>query len=640
MSVTVVTEIRDSRWPDHLAAILTRTAAGILIALSFVASISLCLVIPALIPWLRKYVQWLPAVVVTHLGYSVLAALAILAAGAAAAPLARFSRREVLFLRRFGDEETARSVTDALMSVSGSWRLVALDDRTLEPVSADRAFRWTGLLGPLFLLSYGAAGSMFGFAQGVGYTTVALLAFLLWRAHGTLPQRLESVLHGAGFLHAVGRLGIEITIALLVAAIVLLVLRWTMMPAFATTFALGTTEDADRSARGSIRVRGDVFQTQKELRRNAKRTVAARIAVVTVADALWRESVARFAEDASVVLIDVSQPTKHVIWEVEYLLDAGIPCVFVGAAPRLSYLTDRSSGGKLETVLRDKLDGHTVVSYVPSHRKSARRAFARAVRASLERQVDRNPWRSDGVYQAEEHMASGRSGKAIPLFEDIAIRRQQMLGPDHAVTLCALRDLATAYQAAKRHDEARVLFERILRAWEKQARDEEIDTARLGAREDLARACGLAGEAADAQRLRDQNLDDARDCLGGREGAPEKSAAMVLRASRNLASACQAAGLHSEAISLFKASLEACLRDGRSRMDTVILEARDDLAHAYGKAGQVAEALRLHKHNEAEANRLFGQDHPLTRQLYRARVKAWQATRPPAKVSSATRPGR
>jgi tetratricopeptide (TPR) repeat protein len=626
MSVTLVTEVRGSRWPNRLITILARTLAGILVVLSFVASISLCLVVPAVFPWFRG---WLPAVVVTHLGYLVLVALAILAAGALTVPLARVSRREVLFLRRFGDAETARAVTDALPAIGRSWRIVALDDRTLKPVSANREFRWTAWLEPLFGLSLGIAGSLFGLAQAVGYPTLALLAFIVWRSKGTPQQQWEGMLHGGGLLHTVSRVGIEMAAFLLMAAIIFFILRWTMLPVFATTFALGTTDDADESERGSIRSQGDIFRTQNAIRRNAKRTVAARITVVTVSDDLWRESVARLADDAAVVLVDVSQPTKHVIWEVEYLLDADIPCVFVGAASRLSYLTDHSNlSGELGAILRDRLGGRTVVSYAPSRRKSARRAFARALRASFERLGKRNPSRSDGVYKAQQHTVNRRPDKAIPIFETIAVQRQQTLGPDHAVTLCALRDLATAYQAAKRHDEARALFERILGAWEKQADDDEADAARLGAREDLAHAYDVAGRTVDAHQLRTQNVGDARESLGGRQRALESGDPMALRAARNLANVCQAAGLHREAISLLKANLEASLRQGgNSRRDTATLEARDDLAHAYGKAGQAAEALKLHRHNENEAKRILGRNHPMTREFYRSRTGSWQATR-------------
>jgi hypothetical protein len=602
MGVTLVTEVPGSGWPNRLVTILAHTSAGILIVLSFVASISLCLVIPAVIPWSHRYIEWLPAVVLTHLWYSALVALVILAASALTVPLARSSRREVLFLRRFGDAETARAVTDALPAVGRLWRLVALDDRTLKPVSADHAFRWTAWLELLLPLWWSIAGGLFVLAQATGYSTAALVAFTLIRGKGTDQQVWEGVVYGQGLLPTVSRGGLVVTVFLLVAAFVFFVLRWTTLPVFAVTFSLGTTDDADESARGSIRFQDDIFRTQKDLRRNAKRTVAARIAVITVSDDLWRESVARLADDAAVVLVDVSQPTKHVIWEVEYLLDADIPCVFVGAASRLSYLTDHSFSGELGAILRDRLDGQTVISYVPSGQKSAHRAFAGALRASFERLGKRNPSRSDRVYRAQQHMINRRSGKAIPIFERIAVRRQQTLGPDHAVTLCALRDLATAYQAAKRHDEARALFERILHVWEKQAHDDEADTARLGAREDLAHAYDLVGRTADAHRLRTQNVGDARESLGSRQPAVESGDPMALRAARNLANACQAAGLHSEAISLFKANLEACRRQGEnSRRDTAILEARDDLARAYGKAGQMAKARSLHTQNQNEA---------------------------------------
>ena len=633
MGVTVITEIPGSRWHGRLIATLARISAGILIALSLIGSISLLLAIPAAIPPSRSYIEWLPAVVVTHLWYSVLIALAALAAGAAARPLSRFGRREVLFLRRFGDAETAAAVTEVLDAFGSSWRLVALDDRTLQPVSAGRAFRWTAWLMPLYVLSLGAAGSLLGLARKIGYLNVALLAFMVWRAKGTLQHRWDSVISGGGLLHVAARAGIEVIAFLLVAAVVFLILRWTMLPVFAMIFSLGITEEADDSARGLIRAQADIFRVQKDLRRNAGRTVAARIAVVNVSDDLWRESVARLADDAAVVLVDVSHPTRHVIWEVEYLLGADIPCVFVGAASRLFYLTDHSSGGHLEAILRSRLDGRTVVAYVPGSPEPPRPAFARALRASFERAGKLSPQRSGDAYRAQQHMASSRPGKAIPALEQVAARRQQALGPDHAVTLCALRDLATACEAAGRDDEARALFEQILGAWERQPPDDDADAARLGAREDLAQAHEAAGRVIEARRLRTDNVRDAWESFGGRRQALESGDPAALRAARDLARAWHAVGRHDEAIVLLRANLEACLRQGgTSRQGTAALEARDDLARAYLEAGQPAEAMRIHKQNAKEAERILGHDHPLRRELGRTGTRAWQATRPTAKT--------
>jgi tetratricopeptide (TPR) repeat protein len=635
--VTVINHIRGSRRHGRLIAIFARISAGVLIGCSLIGSVSLLLAIPAVIPRSRRYIEWLPSVVVTHLWYSVLVALAALAAGAAARSLSRFGRQEVLFLRRFGDAETTAAVTEALNAVGSSWRVVALDDRMLKPVSAGRASRWTAWVEPLYLLSLSAAGSLLGVARKVGYVTLALLALMVWRARGTLQQRWGSVISSGGLLHVAARAGLEVIAFLTVAAVVFLILRWTMLPLFAMIFSLGTTKDADGSARGFIRGRADIYRTQKDLRRNAGRAVAARIAVVNVSDDLWRESVARLADDAAVVLVDVSRPTRHVIWEVEYLLAAGIPCVFVGAASRLSYLTDESSGAHLEAILRSRLDGRTVVAYVPGSQESPRPAFARALRASFERAGGRagklGPQRSDDAYRAQQHMAGSRPGKAIHALEQIAARRQQALGPDHTVTLCARRDLATACQAAGQHDEARALFEQILSAWERQPPGNGANAARLRAREDLAQAHEAAGRMIDVRRLRTQNVRDAWKSFDGRQQAQESGDRAALRAARDLAGAWHAVGRHDEAIVLLKTNLEACIRQGGiSREDTAALEARDDLARAYLEIGQPAEALRIHRQNAKEAEQILGRDHPLNRELRRTGTRAWRANRSAAKT--------
>jgi hypothetical protein len=633
VSIRVVTDVSGSRLAGQLMRALVRILAGILIALSCAGSISLVLIIPAAIPWFRKYTNWLPTAVVTHLGYAVLAGLAALACVAVARPLSRLNRREVLYLRRFGDPDTAHAVTDALQALGGSWRLIALDDRTLKPVSTKLSSRWTTSLMLLFIAFQEAAGRLFGLAKITGFPTLALLVFLALRAEGTLSQRWHGALRGSGFLHVAGRSGFEITVIALVATIIFFVLRWTTVPVFATILGLGTSDDAEQSAREFIRIQDDIFLAQKTLRENAKRAIAARIAVIKVADTLWRESVARLADDAAVVLVDVSEPTKHVVWEVEYLLAADIPCVFIGAAPRLAYLTDHSHVSNYGVILRERLDGRTVVSYVTGDPKSARQAFARTLRVSFERLGKRHLPRSDSVYRAQQHMRSRRPDRAVAIFERVAHRRQQLLSPDHEVTLCALHDLAVAYQAAKRRDEACALFERILWARERQPHGEEVNAARLAAREDLASAYDAAGRIADSRPLRAQNVDDARELLGSKRQARKPDDPSTQRAARDLASVCLAAGLYAEAIPLLKSNLEAFLRhneNGQSALE--ILLVRDDLVRAYAMSGQRAEALRLHQQNQSESARVLGRNERLRHQLYRARVQAWQATKTAGKA--------
>ncbi|WP_315583508.1 tetratricopeptide repeat protein, partial [Actinomyces viscosus] len=63
---------------------------------------------------------------------------------------------------------------------------------------------------------------------------------------------------------------------------------------------------------------------------------------------------------------------------------------------------------------------------------------------------------------ANAYQAAGRLDDAITLFEQTLTDRTRILGPDHPDTLTSLHNLANAYQAAGRLDDAITLFEQTL----------------------------------------------------------------------------------------------------------------------------------------------------------------------------------
>ena len=87
---------------------------------------------------------------------------------------------------------------------------------------------------------------------------------------------------------------------------------------------------------------------------------------------------------------------------------------------------------------------------------------------------------------AAAYQAAGRVDEAISLFEQILAARERLLGPDHPDTLGSRNNLAAADQAAGRVDEAISLFEQILAARERLLGPDHLSTA--NSRSNLASA--------------------------------------------------------------------------------------------------------------------------------------------------------
>ena len=92
-------------------------------------------------------------------------------------------------------------------------------------------------------------------------------------------------------------------------------------------------------------------------------------------------TVTTVADIASIVVIDVSEPTENLLWEIaEVERDPETACVLVGNAERLRRL--ESSESPLERRLVGLLDGQTILGYETTDR--GLRRFGRALRATLE----------------------------------------------------------------------------------------------------------------------------------------------------------------------------------------------------------------------------------------------------------------
>jgi len=289
--------------------------------------------------------------------------------------LIRGKRRLVLFLRRFGFVEATQAVTFAAAKALGrSWRLVTLDDAEVAPVGTGRGLRWLSI--------------------AAGVAAVAFVAWALFWLFGGGFERFASESatvgkHGGGFGDLFGQF--VLTIFILPIVLALIVGFFIVVPAsFATAVAIfaWSSYGAIRSAEQAKTVRftdeAGIEPTASAVLRRSQAIVGPGLAVARVASPIWQPVVQRLATVSSAVLIDVSEPTDNLIWEIETLKPAmRSRWILVGEQERLRRMS--ASSGKQsapQAKLLQLLDGEQVLAY-SSERRELRR-FARSLRARLD----------------------------------------------------------------------------------------------------------------------------------------------------------------------------------------------------------------------------------------------------------------
>jgi tetratricopeptide (TPR) repeat protein len=200
------------------------------------------------------------------------------------------------------------------------------------------------------------------------------------------------------------------------------------------------------------------------------------------------------------------------------------------------------------------------------------------------------------------YRAAGRFDEAISLLERTVTDNERILGDDHPGTLTSRNNLAFTYRDAGRLDEAIPLLERTLTGGERVLGETHPST--LTSRGNLAIAYRDAGRLDEAIPLFERTHADFGRVLG--ETHPS-----TLTARGNLATAYRVAGRLDEAIPL----LERTLTDreqilGETHPDT--LTSRNNLAIAYRVAGRLSEAITMYEHTLADRERILGKTHPDT----------------------------
>lgn len=276
----------------------------------------------------------------------------------------------VLYLRRFRLTAVAQAMTDAIESgVGRHYRILTLDDANFVPLEVPPLERW--------ISRYGSLVPILG--------AVALFLIVMWTAailfgrygYSFNGVGIESLLIAAGFLvFVVPEIGpvIEYWVLFLVPAFLLH--RWRVKKR--SRVQIATIEDLSacleycRALSGKLR---------------APAFTMPQATVVKVVDGLWQQAVTGMAERAEVVVIDVSAPTVHVLWEIETANESfRSKIVYIGQKSLMKqWMSVPTCGDDREVRLRIHvlLEGATVIAYEQASRASRRR-FGKNLRNALD----------------------------------------------------------------------------------------------------------------------------------------------------------------------------------------------------------------------------------------------------------------
>jgi len=200
------------------------------------------------------------------------------------------------------------------------------------------------------------------------------------------------------------------------------------------------------------------------------------------------------------------------------------------------------------------------------------------------------------------YQAAGKLEEAITLYEQNLTDYTRILGPNHPSTLTSRNNLACTYHDAGKFEEAITLYEQNLKDFEDLLGPHHPDT--LTSRNNLANAYQATGRLDEAITLYEQNLTDRTQILGPHH--PD-----TLTSRNNLAGAYWQTDRLDEAITLYEQNLKDHIHIlGPHHPDTLTTQV--NLAVAYRTAGRLDEAISLQEQTLKDFENLLGPNHPLT----------------------------
>jgi hypothetical protein len=323
--------------------------------------------------------------------------------------LVRGRRSAVLFLRRFGFRDSMQAVTFAVLHTIGtSWRLVTLDDAAIAPVGVDAVSRVT----------FGVGERVVRLAIGTGKFVLAAFPWAIWAMCGVIGLQVAlapnwrrvlvdgtftpyeksvamlmdhhvPVQYFAATLPGLFAMLATFFAVLLLGLGIVFVGLLLCIPFFGFVVMASSSAEAMRKAEASktraVARRQDVSDAAAAVSEQGRQTFAPRLMVLKVETPFWQNTVSSLAGVTSASIIDISEPTENLLWEMDEL-ERQCPgrWIMIGERERLARWTDESrprAPGSLEARFAARVDARPVLAYDVNRR--GMRRFARALYGML-----------------------------------------------------------------------------------------------------------------------------------------------------------------------------------------------------------------------------------------------------------------
>ena len=327
--------------------------------------------------------------------------------------LIRGRRSAVLFLRRFGYRGSMEAVTFAVLRTIGTtWRLVTLDDEQIASVGVApvsrvifglgsrvvriaigaahfvlASFRWT-VTGAALVLAVQVAqvqlsSNWSGAMRDGTFDPYLAVVFALLEGHspiGYFAPTLPGVFAMFAAAVALGLGGLFVVFAALVVA-----LPFSGVLMFASSSA-DAMRKAEESKTRAIRHGREVAKAVTAIIEQGRQTFAPRLVVLRVATEVWQQSVSELARVTSASIIDISEPTEHLLWELDELKRV---CpgrsIIIGEHARVARWAQSNDvtapDGSLDRRFAARVEGREVLAYTTD--RAGMRRFARALHGLL-----------------------------------------------------------------------------------------------------------------------------------------------------------------------------------------------------------------------------------------------------------------
>ena len=323
--------------------------------------------------------------------------------------LFRGRRSIVLFLRRFGYDGAMQVVTYAVAETVGmSWRLVTLDDDEIAPVGVDTTSR----------VVFGTGERLVNLAQVfwkiviTGFPwciwgmcgIVALQVLLVWPDWRRLLQDGTADRYAAIYASVMERrlpiqyFDVSLTGAFAVLAtglalgmaglLIIFVVLLASFPFFGFVILAISSAEAVRKAelekKTTVSQANQVAGVALHLSRLSAQTFAPRLVVVRVASSIWHETVTALASVATATIVDLSELTDNLTWEVQELdrLGQSNRCLFIVDHARIDQeIAPGLDVPGFEARLARLVGDRDVLAYTTD--RSGMRRFARALLGQL-----------------------------------------------------------------------------------------------------------------------------------------------------------------------------------------------------------------------------------------------------------------